>query len=120
MNELRPLPVWAGLARFTPAKIFILISHLSVAKLTQKWILGGVFCPGTFFYTHLQPYTVQNRKKQFSVGKLPKGLKKQSTVHQTCSKNLNKYFGRSVGPYPFGIFGIRPKLRSRRRFENLN
>ena len=25
-----------------------------------------------------------------------------------------------MGPYPFGIFGIQPKMRSGRRFENQN
>ena len=39
-------------------------------------------------------------------------------MHKTCSENLIQYLGKSLGPYPFRIFGIQPKMRSGRRFEN--
>ena len=65
-------------------------------------------------YSHLNP---KNAKTRFLGVNRQKGLKKRCTVPQTCSKNLVRYLGRSMGHYPFGIFKIRPKIRSGRRFE---
>ena len=66
-------------------------------------------------YSHLNP---KNAKTRFLGVNRQKGLKKRCTVPQTCSKNLVRYSGRSMGHYPFGIFKIRPKIRLGRRFEN--
>ena len=84
MNELRPVLFWAGSARFTPVTTFIMILNPSVVLLTEKWILEGVFCPGTFIWSHLQPFIPKNRKNQFSGGKSAK--KSLKTVH--CAPDM--------------------------------
>ena len=67
----------------------------------------------------LQPCTAPNCKNQFSgVVNCQTGLWKWCTMHQTCSKNRVRYPMKPGGPYPFGIFKIRPKIRLGRRFEN--
>ena len=65
MNELRPKPVWAGSARFTPVTTFIKTLHPSVALLPQKWMLEGILRPGFIFLARLRPQTAQNRKSHF-------------------------------------------------------
>ena len=64
----------------------------------------------------LQPCTAPNCKNQFSGGgKLPKRPLKP--VH--CAPDMFKNFGQiPMGPYPFGIFKIPPKIKLGRRFEN--
>ena len=120
MNELRPVLNLAGSARFTPETTPIKTLHPSVVYLAQEQMLEGVHALRLFIWTHLQPFEPKKRKNQFSGGKSAKSLEKRSTVRQTCSKTLVRYLGRSMGHYPFGIFGIQPKMRSGRRFENQN
>ena len=83
MNELRPLPVWAGLARFTPAKIFILIPHLSVAKLTQKEVF---FAPELFFDPSTTLYSPKPQKSSFLLVNCQKALKNSPL----CTKHVQK------------------------------
>ena len=60
-------------------------------------------------------YGSKLQKSVFWGVKLPKRPLKP--VH--CAPDMFKKFGQiPMGPYPFGIFKIRPKIRLRRRFEN--
>ena len=61
--------------------------------------------------------TKKKKKKKRGGERVKLPIRLLKPVH--CAPDMFKKFGQiPMGPYPFGIFKIRPKIRLGRRFEN--